>query len=316
MTRTTAFMHIPSPALGACLMAGIERDTRGWVLDDAARFNYYPATPMAVISWIFEGTLHSVEDPGAGTRATLGPALPRLVFSGPQRRPSASWSPGAVHALSVGFFPEALSCLIGRPIEPYLDRHLPLEAVAPPRLLQACQAILDAGDDDPFAKLEAYFQSLWCEPGRTSLAPYLGDWVRSLTTRAVHSTTGRGLRQLQRRVRDWTGQSYRDLQLFIRVEAAFIRSIEAHDGNAPNLASIAADAGFADQSHMGREILRVTGISPARFSERLANDEAFWYYRLIAGELGYQLAVPTKPGHQGPTRQSTRTLRDRAAQRR
>lgn len=316
MTGTTAFMHTPSPALGACLMAGIERDTRGRVLDDAARFNYYPATPMAVISWIFEGTLHFVADPGAGTRATLGPALPRLVFSGPQRRPSASWSPGAVHALSVGIFPEALSRLIGRPIEPYLDQHLPLETVAPLRLLQACQAVLDAGDDEPFATLETHFQSLWREPGRTSLAPYLGDWVRSLATRALHSTTGRSLRQLQRRIRDWTGQSYRDLQLFIRVEEAFIRSIEANDVNTRNLAAIAADAGFADQSHMGREIRRVTGISPARFSERLANDEAFWYYRLLAGELECQPTVPTKPMHPGPTRQSTRMLRDEAAQRR
>ncbi|KFB66110.1 helix-turn-helix domain-containing protein [Candidatus Accumulibacter vicinus] len=201
-------------------------------------------------------------------------------------------------------------------MEAYLDQHLPLETVAPPLLLQACQAILDAGDDEPFATLETHFQPLWREPGRASPAPYLGDWVRSLATRAAHSTAGRSLRQLQRRVRDWTGQSYRDLQLFIRVEEAFIRRSEAHDSSAPDLAAIAADAGFADQSHMGREIRRVTGMSPARFGECLANDEAFWYYRLIAGDLGRRPVVPTKLMHQGPTRQSTRTLRDEAAQRR
>ncbi|CAB1369930.1 helix-turn-helix domain-containing protein [Denitratisoma oestradiolicum] len=300
MTRTTAFMHIPSPALGACMLAGVERDTRGCVLNDAERFNYYPATPMAVISWIFEGALHVVEERGASPRPTLGPALPRLVFSGPQRRPSVSWSPGAVHALSVGFYPEALCRLICQPMETYLDQHLPLEAVASLPLLQACQSIIDARDDDPFAMLEAYFQPLWCEPGRASPAPYLGDWVRSLATRAAHSTAGRSLRQLQRRVRDWTGQSYRDLQLFTRVEEAFIHRIGAHVSSAPDLAAIAADAGFADQSHMGREIRRVTGLSPARFGECLTNDEAFWYYRLIAGELRQQPVVPTKPMYQGP----------------
>ena len=94
------------------------------------------------------------------------------------------------------------------------------------------------------------------------------------------------LRQLQRRIRVWTGQSYRDLQLFIRIEEAFIRTIKAHDSGAPDLAAIAADAGFADQSHMGREIRRVIGMSPAHFNECLTNDEAFWYYRLIAGEVG------------------------------
>ena len=294
MTRTTAFMHIPSPSLGACVLAGVERDTRGCMLDDAERFNYYPATPLAVISWIFEGTLHMVEKRGENPQSTLGSALPRLVFSGPQRRPSASWSPGAVHALSVGFYPEALGRLICQPMEAYLDQHLPLETVAQPPLLQACQAVLDACDDNPFATLETYFQSLWREPSRASLAPYLGDWVRSLTTRAAHSTAARSLRQLQRRIRDWTGQSYRDLQLFIRVEEAFIHRIGAHDSNAPNLAAIAADAGYADQSHMGREIRRVTGLSPTRFGECLTNDEAFWYYRLIAGELGHQPVAPTK----------------------
>lgn len=316
MTCTSAFMHIPTLALGACVLAGVERDTRGCDLDDTERFNYFPATPMAVISWIYEGTLHWVEERGAGTQATLGPALPRLIFSGPQRRPSASWSPGAVHALSVGFYPEALSRLIGQPMEAFLDQHLPLEAVAPLPLLQACQAILDAGGDDPFATLEAHLQPLWREPGQASPTLFLGDWVRALVTRAAHSTAGQSLRQLQRRVRDWTGQSYRDLQLFIRVEEAFIHRIEGHDSSAPDLAAIAADAGFADQSHMGREIRRVTGMSPARFGERLMNDEAFWYYRLIAGELGRQPGVRTRSMPQDPTRQSTRTLRDNAARRR
>lgn len=282
MPRPAAFMHTPSSSLGACLLAGVERDTRGCILNDAQRFNYYPATPLVVISWIFEGTLHMVEECGTSLRPTLGPALPRVVLSGPQRRPSVSWSPGPVHALSVGFYPEALNRLIGRPIGPYIDQNLPLETVVPPALLQASQAILNAGDDNPFATLEAQFQPLWREPGQANSAPYLGDWVRSVATRAAHSATGRSLRQLQRRIRDWTGQSYRDLQLFVRVEEAFLHRIEKCDSRAPDLAAIAAEAGFADQSHMGREIRRVTGMSPAHFGERLASDEAFWYYRLVA----------------------------------
>ena len=112
--------------------------------------------------------------------------------------------------------------------------------------------------------------------------------MRSVATRAAHSSAGRSLRQWQRLVRNWTGQSYRDLQLFIRVEEAFVRRLAVNDGTAPDHAAIAADAGFADQSHMGRQIRKVTGLSPAHFGERLANDESFWYYRLIAGELGHR----------------------------
>lgn len=266
-------------------MAGIERDTRGCSLDDLERLNYYPATPMAVISWIFEGTLHMLEGEARGNRFALGPALPRITLSGPQRGPAASWSPGPVHALSVGMYPEAVKRLIGQPVENFLDRHLPLEAVAPTALFQACQAVLAAGAADAFALLEKEIQPLWKGPLRPSPVPYIGDWVRSVATRATHSSAGRSLRHWQRLVRDWTGQSYRDLQLFTRVEEAFIRRIAGGNGSSPNLADIAADAGFADQSHMGRQIRKVTGMSPARFGERLASDESFWYYRLIAGEI-------------------------------
>jgi len=288
VTTPLARLHVPSPVLGACILAGVERDTRGCTLSDLERFNYYPATPLAVISWIFEGTLRMVEGGPPGTEVTLGPVLPRLTLSGPQRSPSASWSPGPVHALSVGIYPEAFKRLIGQSVESFLDRHLPLEAVAPTALFQTCQAILTAGDPAPFALLEKEIQPLWQEPHRPSPAPYIGNWVRSLATRATHSSAGRSLRHWQRLIRDWTGQSYRDLQLFIRVEEAFIRRLAASNCSVPDLADIAADAGFADQSHMGRQIRKITGLSPGRFGERLANDESFWYYRLIAGTIRQQ----------------------------
>lgn len=287
--RPIARLHIPSPALGACLMAGVERDTRGCVLGDLERFNFYPATPLASISWIFSGTLHLLEtadcQPNAGSSAPLGPALPRLVFSGPQRQPTASWSPGPVHALTVGIYPEAMSRLLGQTIAPWLDRTVALAEVAPSALLARCTSLLT--DPRPsFERLESELQTLWAQPAASSPAPYLGDWVRSLATRAAHSGTGRSLRQWQRRVRDWTGQSQRDLQIFVRLEDAFVRRLETTMPDSRNLAAIAADAGFADQSHMGREVRRITGHSPARFSERLVRDEAFWYYRLIGDAFG------------------------------
>lgn len=287
MAQASAILHIPAPDLGACLMAGVERDTRACSLSDTERFNYYPASPMATISWIFDGTLHLLEDAShhASSTPCLGPALPRLVFSGPQRRPTASWSPGPVHALMVGIYPEAMARLLGQPVAPWLDRSVPLADVAPPALLRACAAVL-ANPAHPFAQLENGLRTLWNAPAQASPVPYLGDWVRSLATRASHSSAGRSLRQWQRRIRDWTGQSQRDLQVFVRIEEAFVRRISA--GQAPNLAHIAAESGFADQSHMGREIKRITGIAPAKFGERLAHDESFWYYRLIAEEFDKQ----------------------------
>jgi AraC-like DNA-binding protein len=285
LPKPLAYLHLPSPALSGCLIAGVERDTRACALGDLERFNYYPATPMVVISWVLEGTLHMVEQPQSAGEPLLSPALPNLVLSGPQRKPSASWSPGPIHALSVGFYPEVLSHLLGQPVASFVDRHVALENVAPPALLLAFQSLLDHPGDTPFARLEAELARLWQKPGRSRPSLYVGDWLRSLATRAAHSEAGASIRQLQRRMRDWTGQSQRDLQLFSRVETAFLHRLHQATGPDRSLAAAAVEAGYADQSHMGREIRRVTGLSPARFEERMTTDEAFWYYRLISAAL-------------------------------
>lgn len=282
----TARLLIPSPALGACIFVGVERDTRGLLLTDAARFNFYPATPMVTISWIFEGVLHLIAEPAPNTRPGLSAALPHLIFSGPQHRPTASWSPGVVHALSVAFYPDALARLLGQSIEPFIDQSVPLEQVATKGIMQACEALFASpGDSDRFQLFEDQFLRLWQEPSLGSSAPIVSDWIRSLATRAAHSSAGKNIRQFQRRIKHWTGQSQRDLQLFTRVEEAFVRSIEQRRQSSLDLADLAFDAGFSDQSHMGREIKRVTGFPPGRFDECLAKDEAFWFYRLLEGHI-------------------------------
>ena len=111
-------------------------------------------------------------------------------------------------------------------------------------------------------------------------APFLGEWLRGLAGRAVLSGAGQGLRQVQRRIKAWTGQSHRDLQRYSRVEDAMAR-MSASPGRRNRLAGLAGGAGFADQSHLGREVRRVTGLSPARLEARIAQDEAFWFYRLL-----------------------------------
>lgn len=285
--RPSARMLLPSPALGACLFAGVERDTRGLSLTDAERFNYYPATPMATVSWIFEGSLHLVEVGGTNARPRLLPALPRLVFSGPQQKPTASWSPGTVYALSVAIYPEILDRLVGVRAGPFLDQTLPLAAVADQGFLLACESLFGLpAADEPFQVFQEQCLKIWRGPAATSAAPVLQDWIRALATRAAHSATGYGIRQFQRRIRHWTGQSHRELQRFERVEAAFVRRIEQRQGTVPGLAALATESGYADQSHMGREIRRVTGLSPAHFEALLAKDESFWFYRLLAGKFG------------------------------
>lgn len=52
-----------------------------------------------------------------------------------------------------------------------------------------------------------------------------------------------------------------------------------------DLAGLATEAGFADQSHLGREVRRVTGLSPRQLDALMRTDEAFWFYRLMKGHF-------------------------------
>lgn len=72
--------------------------------------------------------------------------------------------------------------------------------------------------------------------------------------------------------------------------ASLVESVGIPDGHsgcgALDLAGLAGDLGFADQSHMGREVRRLTGLSPARLNGLIATHEAFWFYRLLDESLG------------------------------
>lgn len=130
-------------------------------------------------------------------------------------------------------------------------------------------------------------QPLWQGAQGGQALPTLRGWVQSLAVRAAFTRPGAGLRQAQRRFKDWTGQSHRDLQLYVRTERAMVRATAQAQacGTAPDLALVAAEAGFADQSHLGREVRRVTGLPPGQLGELMKNHEAFWFYRLLSEHL-------------------------------
>jgi AraC-like DNA-binding protein len=46
-----------------------------------------------------------------------------------------------------------------------------------------------------------------------------------------------------------------------------------------SLADIAAQAGYADQSHLSRECKAVTGMTPRQFMRDFEGDESVWIYR-------------------------------------
>jgi AraC-like DNA-binding protein len=159
-------------------------------------------------------------------------------------------------------------------------REWPLDAALSQELLPLFRAVAAAGDcERGFARLQDGLEPLWRDSRPQGLGPpWLEDWARGLVARAALSGPGKSARQIQRRVKAWTGQSQRDLQVHARVETVFART---HAANDVSLSELAADMGYADQSHMGREVKRITGHSPAQMSRLIATDERFWCYRLL-----------------------------------
>jgi AraC-like DNA-binding protein len=282
--RVSSQLHLPTQAMAGYVYLGVERDTRGMCLTDRQRFNFYPASPFPTISWIFEGELHLVEDLDSARVPRISEALPRVLFAGPQSKPSASWSSGEVHAWMVSFYPDALFHLFGLTAEVAKDEVLPLDHLLSAPLLHALQQTNASHACSPIQHIETALGPVWRDLEVRNSASNMRRWLRFLANQATFTKAGRGVRQLQRLVRDWTGQSLRDLELFSRVEEAF--ALSQRSGLQINwMADVAIDAGYSDQSHLGREVKRVTGFSPKLFSELVKTDEAFWMYRLLGEYL-------------------------------
>lgn len=277
-----ARLYLPDPAVGQYLAMAVERDTRGLALTAAERFNYYPASLFPTLSWAWQGELQMVEDVGE-SQPQMGAALPGMLFSGPYSRPSASWSAGPVHALMVGLYPEFVTQLLGIQLEPYFDRVIPLEQLRdamPAWFWQLCQQVHQQ-PEQAFACLQQQLQQQ-LDADQASLPPRtLSGWLRAMLLRASFSQAGSSLRQWQRHIKQLTGQSQRDLQLYEKTEQAFSQFARQATPAGTEWAMLAADSGFADQSHLGREVRRITGFSPKRLQQMMAEDESFWFYRLL-----------------------------------
>ena len=79
---------------------------------------------------------------------------------------------------------------------------------------------------------------------------------------------GLSLRSLQTRFRRAVGLTPKEFGRVMRLQAT-LRALDSGDAS---LSDVAADAGFADQAHVTRELRRVTGLAPARLRSALRAD--------------------------------------------
>jgi AraC-like DNA-binding protein len=296
-SATTSQIVWPRPVLAGCVFCTIVRDTRGAALDQAQRFNFFPASPLCSLAWVLAGDCHLIDEPEQMERPWTGARLPSLAVFGAQLGPLISWNPGETFAITMSLYPDAFAAMTGLDLSQFAGRMVPAEQILPQPILEACRNLFDdvghVGAEKGCAVLEDKIEVIWtaARPAEPRPTRRIKDWSRSLASRAALTDLGRSTRQIARRIKSWTGVSQRDLQGLGHTEQLYARLHEAVQDGDVDWAGIAAASGFADQAHMIRQMRRHTGFTPEQLRRNAGNDEAFWGYRL----LGQYFAQPRGP---------------------
>lgn len=269
----------PRLSLASCVRGHIVRRTVGLPLTVGQCDNHFPASLLCAINWFFEGQADVVR---RGEQAVHEPT-PRLCVIGPHRVPVVSHNPGAVDALMVALTPMAVEALTGVAMADLVDRVLPFEQVFDADWQAMAQAVFEAPDDASRIRVvEDFLEPRWLRVRDQSIprATRYRFWAENLALRAAQSGVGSSLRQVERRIKRWTGQPPRDLRRMLRAEESFYRCVAAYQQGEMDWAGAALDSGYADQAHLCREVRRVTGLSPAALLAAIESEESFWIYRL------------------------------------
>lgn len=269
----------PRLELASCVRAYLTRSTVGAALRPEQRFNHFPASPLCSITWLLQGESAVVrrgED-------SVNELVPGISFAGPHVVPVVSANPGPVRSFTLLLIPEAVRALTDLDLADLVDRVVPLHSVLDTAWQDLAQEMLVAPDDALRVQLiEAFLEPRWSVV-RHEAMPRVDRqryWVEGLLLRAAGSGVGQSLRQVERRIKQLAGLPLRDLRRMARGEESFLNARAAIESAALNWADIAADGGYADQSHFCRETRRITGLSPKELKRAVEVEESFWLYRL------------------------------------
>lgn len=270
MMKPVSKLQLPPSPLSGCVFAAICRDTRGAALSDEDRVSYFPASPLVTLTLVRTGKLYMLPTGRDWHDVSDLTPLPRLSATPPTDVPISSWAPDDIEAISFGIYPDAWVQLGGDTGFSHI----------PPGLKAAVDAF-DAHDDVDagWSAFSTCLEKVWAAERRSWPAvTSISDWVRGLMVRTLTTGRGKSLRSLERRLKRFSGQSKRALDFHASFDN--LHRVFYQHPKSP-LAEIAVEAGYSDQSHMGRAVRRATGFSPAHLNRRIDTDEAFWCYRVL-----------------------------------
>lgn len=278
-------LYLAPPALQGAFVAIISRDTRNLTLSSAQRLSHFPASPLMCLSW-FQGL-----NAGLVKNTSYGPQWQSfgssVVISGSQSQPIVSWAPTTGRGGMVCFTVDVAQTLLGIHPASVHDRFVPAHEILDSAWQPFLDALRDAADDaTTLAVLEQHLAPRWqLLQGRSSVTPSLRQigrhWVERMAWQAHAWRNTHSPRQVERRIKSFSGRSLREWQSLVKTEGLFFAARARHEAGLPfDWAGLAHDEGFADQAHLSRMAKRMTGFSPREFAQRFVEDESFWLYRL------------------------------------
>lgn len=273
------------PALQGVLAALISRDTTTLALDSAQRLSHFPASPLITLSWyhgIGPGLVHDT-----ATGPQWHPFASRVMLSGSQSKPLASWAPTTGRGYMACFPADVAQALFGMDLGTVHDRFVPAHDVLDAGWAPMLDGLLQAANDaETMAVLERQLTNRWRAvngetPALASVRQLGRHWVERLALKAHAWQRNVSPRHVERRIKSYSGRSLREWQALVRTEGLFFAARDRYEAGTPfNWAELAQEAGFSDQAHMSRVARQITGFPPGEFALRFAEDESFWIYRL------------------------------------
>jgi AraC-like DNA-binding protein len=278
---THCALMAPNPALAACVRAYVTRNTMAADLTADERRNQFPPTPTCVITWVIQG--HDSRA-NANDRTVTGCAKMPVVFSGPHTHASVSDNAGPVQLFTLLIYPDAVHALTGLDIAAHMNRSSAFSDVLDAQWQGMARAVLKASTDEFRVQLiEEFLTGRWraLRPVEPGTSRQFLDWSNGIAHRAARQDGGQSDRQVDRRIKTWTGQPLRQLRGIGRAEDSLLRAYQALDSDTLKWSDIAAASGYSDQAHLCREFRRITGFRPGDLKE-LISHESYWMYQVWA----------------------------------
>lgn len=197
-----------------------------------------------------------------------------LRIAGPDTRPQPESLPRGCTVVGLRFQPAAARLWVGAEISELRDARVPMEAFRGARARQLADWAAEAGSPEGIAcRLEA---GLAADALRMEVPD---EWARYVFHRLAAGITdaaglsgelGRSPRTLRRMCQSVFGYGPKTLERILRFQRFMqrVRSTGADRDEA--LAAYAVTAGYADQSHLTREVRRLAGLTPARLRTELS----------------------------------------------